>query len=160
MPDSHGLSLQYGVAGYLTPPWRVYHAGGTTCLYTVFHINPLLSAVISGPIVFIIGFGLHRTLFRYLKEKSASAAAFEGNSMLATFGLLFIIQTVALIIWTSQIHGYSYLNNPIIIFGAQFGANRLVTLGFSIAIGVIFYLFLARTRLGKAIRAAAQEKSR
>ena len=41
--------------------------------------------------------------------------------------------------------------------GAIFAANRLVTLGFALVIGVVFYLFLARTRLGKAIRAAAQD---
>ncbi len=45
------------------------------------------------------------------------------------------------------------------IGGALFGARRLVTLGFAIAIGVIFYIFLARTRIGKAIRAAGQDPS-
>jgi branched-chain amino acid transport system permease protein len=45
------------------------------------------------------------------------------------------------------------------IGGALFGARRLVTLGFAVAIGVIFYIFLARTRIGKAIRAAGQDPS-
>jgi branched-chain amino acid transport system permease protein len=155
-----GLSLQYGVARVFNIAHGEFIMLGaltTFSLYTVFHVNPLLSAVICGPIVFVIGFGLHWTLFRYLKEKSISVAVFEGNSMLATFGLLFIIQNIALIIWTSQIHGYSYLTRPVIILGAQFGANRLVALGFAIVIGVVFYLFLTRTRLGKAIRAAAQD---
>ncbi|MDD5779206.1 MAG: branched-chain amino acid ABC transporter permease, partial [Candidatus Thermoplasmatota archaeon] len=76
---------------------------------------------------------------------------------LAAFGLLFIIQNIALIIWGPETRGYSYLVFPVNILGALFGANRLVTLGFSVAIGLAFYTFLARTRMGKAIRAAAQD---
>lgn len=155
-----GLSLQYGVARVLNIAHGEFIMLGaliTFTLYKAANINPFLSAAISGPIIFIIGFILHRTLFRYLKKKSGSASAFEGNSMLAAFGLLFIIQNLGLIIWTSQYHGYSYLTNPVSILGAQFGTNRLVALGCAIAIGVIFYSFLARTRMGKAIRAAAQD---
>lgn len=77
--------------------------------------------------------------------------------MLASFGLLFIIQNTALIAWGPEIRGYSYLARPVDLAGAVFGANRLVTLGFSIVIGLAFYLFLARTRIGKGIRAAAQD---
>jgi branched-chain amino acid transport system permease protein len=77
--------------------------------------------------------------------------------MLASYGLLFIIQNVASLIWGPEIRGYSYLRVPVNLAGAVFGANRLVTLGFAIAIGVAFYLFVARTRMGKAIRAAAQD---
>jgi branched-chain amino acid transport system permease protein len=155
-----GLSLQYGVARVLNiahGEFIMLGALSTFSLYTVFHINPLLCSVISGPIIFILGFVLHRTLFHYLKSKSVSIGVFESNSMLAAFGLMFIIQNVALIMWTSTIHGYSFLNNPVSILGAQFGANRLIALGFAVAIGVIFYLFLAMTRLGKAIRSAAQD---
>lgn len=155
-----GLSLQYGVARVFNIAHGEFIMIGaltTYTLYTVLHINPLLSVVISGPIIFAIGYVLHLTLFRYLKKKSVSAAAFEGNSLLATFGLMFIVQNIALLIWTSQIRGYSFLNQGISIFGAQFATNRLVALGFAVAVGVIFYLFLARSRIGKAIRAAAQD---
>jgi branched-chain amino acid transport system permease protein len=77
--------------------------------------------------------------------------------MLACFGLLFIIQNVAILIWGAEIRRYSYLAFAVHIGGAVFAANRLLTLGVAIVIGVVFYLFLARTRLGKAIRAAAQD---
>jgi branched-chain amino acid transport system permease protein len=77
--------------------------------------------------------------------------------MLASFGLLFIIQNIALIAWGSDIKSYTYLSFPVSIGGALFGANRLVALAFAIAIGVVFYLFLVHTRIGKAIRAAAQD---
>jgi len=157
-----GLSLQYGVARVLNishGEFIMLGAMTTWTLYTRYGVNPLLCLVVCGPIAFILGFGLHRTLFKYLLSTSASPAMFESNSMLASFGLLFIIQNLAKIGWGSDTKGYSYLAFPVDIGGAIFGANRLVTLGFAVLIGVVFYLFLTRTRLGKAIRAAAQDPS-
>jgi branched-chain amino acid transport system permease protein len=155
-----GLSLQYGVARVLNMSHGEFiMLGGLTTwsLYTVFDINPLVALVICGPVAFILGFTIHRTLFKRLLASSKSPGVFESNSMLASYGLLFIIQNVASLIWGPEIRGYSYLRVPVNLAGAVFGANRLVTLGFAIAIGVAFYLFVARTRMGKAIRAAAQD---
>jgi branched-chain amino acid transport system permease protein len=155
-----GLSLQYGVARVLNISHGEFIMLGafvTWGLHKVFGVNPLVSLVICGPIVFIIGFLLHRTLFARLRTSSGSLAAFEGRSMLAAFGLLFIIQNVAILIWGTSIRGYSYLDFSVNFGGAVFAANRLVTLLFAVIIGLIFYLFLACTRLGKAIRAAAQD---
>jgi len=155
-----GLSLQYGVARVLNishGEFIMVGAFATWMLYTVFGINPLICLVIIGPIIFIIGFLLHRTLFRSLFKSAPSLAAFEGTSLLATFGLLYVIQNIAIIAWGSVSRGYTYLAYPVNLFGAVFAANRLVTLGFAVGIGLAFYLFLVRTRLGKAIRAAAQD---
>jgi branched-chain amino acid transport system permease protein len=155
-----GLSLQFGVARVLNIAHGEFIMVGafvTWWLYTKVGINPLVSLAICGPIIFIISFILYRTLFTRLRTSSPSPAAFEGNSMLACFGLLFIIQNAAILTWGADIKGYSYLAVPVNFGGAIFAANRLLTLGFAIIIGLVFYLFLARTRLGKAIRAAAQD---
>lgn len=155
-----GLSLQYGVARVLNiahGEFIMLGAFATYTLYTVFGINPLLTLAIVGPIIFIIGFLLHQTLFTRLRISSPSPGAYEAKSMLATFGLLFIIQNLALLGWSANIRAYSYLNFGVNLGGAIFTANRLVTLGFAIGIGLAFYIFLVRTRLGKAIRAAAQD---
>lgn len=154
-----GLSLQYGVARVLNISHGEFIMLGalTTWFLFGFGVNPLLSLAICGPVIFIIGFLLYRTLFTRLRTSSASIGAYEGSSMLASFGLLFIIQNIALIAWGSEIRGYTYLAFPVNVGGALFAANRLVALAFAIAIGLIFYLFLVHTRLGKAIRAAAQD---
>ena len=155
-----GLSLQYGVARVLNVAHGEFIMLGcltTWTLFTVFHINPLVSIVIAGPLAFILGFIVHRIIFKKLLSSSASQGAFESNSMLASFGLMFIIQNIAYIGWGPEIRGYSFLQRPVDIAGALFGENRLVTLGFAVLIGLAFYLFLARTRLGKAIRAAASD---
>jgi branched-chain amino acid transport system permease protein len=129
----------------------------TWTLYTTLGISPLLSLVICSPVLFIIGFLIHRTLFQYLRDQSESVGTFADSSLLASFGLLFIIQNVALLIWKADIRGYSYLSSSVSIFGAIFAANRLVALLFAFVISSVFYLFLTRTRLGKAIRAAAED---
>jgi branched-chain amino acid transport system permease protein len=155
-----GLSLQYGVARVANfSHGEFIMLGGliTWSLYTAFGINPLLCLAVAGPLTFILGFILHRTVFRRLLASSESPAIFESSSMLASFALLFIIQNVASIIWGPEIRAYSYLRVPVDLAGAVFGANRLLTLGFAIIIGLAFYLFVARTRMGKAIRAAAQD---
>ena len=157
-----GMSLQYGVARVFNiahGEFIMLGAMSTWTLFTVFHISPLVAIAICGPVAFILGFIIHRILFRKLQTSSADQGAFESNSMLASFGLMFVIQNIALIIWGPDIRAYNYLMETVSIGGALFGARRLVTLGFAIAIGVIFYIFLARTRIGKAIRAAGQDPS-
>jgi branched-chain amino acid transport system permease protein len=155
-----GLSLQYGVSRVLNVShgeFIMLGAFATWVLYTTLGINPLISLVIVGPIIFVIGYLLHRTLFRSLLKSSPSLPVFEGSSLLATFGLLYIIQNIAIIVWGSSSKGYTFLASPVNLGGAIFAANRLVTLGFAIGIGLAFYIFLARTRMGKAIRAASQD---
>ena len=155
-----GFSLQYGVARVLNIAHGEFIMIGaflTWLLYTVFGINPLISIAICGPVVFIIGYLLYRTIYTRLRTISPSLGAFEGSSMLASFGLFFIIQNVAILTWGTDIKSYSYFAFPVNIWGAKFAANRLLTLAIAVAIGLVFYLFLARTRIGKAIRAAAQD---
>jgi branched-chain amino acid transport system permease protein len=157
-----GLSLQYGVARVL----NISHGefimlGGLTTwsITQTLDINPFVSLAVCAPVAFALGYVIHQTLFKRLHSISDSPAIFESSSMLASFGLMFIIQNIALLTWGPEIRGYSYLAFPVHIAGTLFGANRLVTAGFAIVIGVVFYLFLARTRMGKAIRAAAQDST-
>jgi branched-chain amino acid transport system permease protein len=116
-----GLSLQYGVVRVLNVAHGEFIMIGafiTWVMFTMFGINPLLSLVIVGPFTFIIGFILNRTLFTSLRNKSSSADIFEANSMLATFGLLFIIQNIALIIWGADLRAYSFIR-----WGQYFGGE-------------------------------------
>jgi len=157
-----GLSMQYGVARVLNIAHGEFIMLGafiTWSVYTYCGINPILSLALSGPIIFVIGFFLYSTMFSRLRRIAPTPEAFEGSSMLACFGLLFIIQNLAILIWGADMKGYSYLAVPINFAGAKFAANRLVTLGFALVFCIVFYLFLAHTRMGKAIRAAAQDSA-
>ena len=157
-----GLSLQYGVGRVLNVSHGEFIMIGallTYSLYILFDINPLISILIVAPVSFMIGFVIHRTLFQYLRNTSPAMDIFSGRSLLASFGLLFVIQNLILIIWGADLKGYSYLRSSVSIFGTLYSVNRLVALLVAVSISVLFYLFITRTRLGKAIRAAAENPS-
>jgi branched-chain amino acid transport system permease protein len=158
---SMGLSLQYGVARVLNIAHGEFLMFGAfiTFWFQQHGVNPLLTVVVVGPLLFIVGFILYRTVFTTIRLKSPNPGVFESNSLLAAFGLYFIVQNIAVLIWGTTPRSYSYLGGAVSIGGALFNENRLAAAGFAVAVGAIFYLFLARTRIGKAIRAAAQDAS-
>lgn len=155
-----GLTLQYGVGRVLNVSHGEFILVGalsTYTLYSVFGISPLIAIAVITPVLFGIGYILDRTLFNYLRRTSIHADAFSGRSLLASFGLVFVIQNLMLLIWDANLKGYTYLNNSVSIFGALYGLNRLLALAVAIGVSVIFYIFIRRTRLGKAIRSAAED---
>ena len=156
---SVGLSLQYGVGRVLNVAHGEFIMVGSFVTFWLYgstiQLNPLISILVSAPIVFVIGWLLHATLFRRLMHTSPNLDIFEGKSMLASFGLLYVVQNIARIIWGSQQHQVLYLNRS--VTSAQIPLNKLVSLGVVIVVGGVFYLFLARTRMGKAIRSSAQD---
>jgi branched-chain amino acid transport system permease protein len=157
-----GLNLQYGVARVLNVSHGEFVMVGafiTYWAYKIFGINPLVSLVMSGPMLFLIGLFSYRTLFQYLRKSSESMDVFEGRSMLASFGLLYVIQNIALLWWGPDVKAYTYLNYPVRFFGLTFEAYRLVALLFTLAMVLIFYMFLLHSNIGKAIRAAAQNEN-
>ena len=158
---SVGLSLQYGVGRVLNVAHGEFIMIGSFVTFWLFgstiQLNPLVSILITAPMIFIIGWILHATLFRRLMKTAPSLEIFEGQSMLASFGLLYVVQNIARIIWGSHTYQVDYLNTT--VTGAQIPLNRLVALAVVIVVGVAFYLFLSRTRMGKAIRASAQDPS-
>ena len=77
-----GLSLQYGVARVLNVAhgeFIMLGGFGAWILYSSFNISPLISLVIIGPVILIIGFLLHGTMFRSLLKTSPSLDAFEDS---------------------------------------------------------------------------------
>ncbi len=158
---SMGLSLQYGVAKVLNIAHGEFLMVGAFLTFWLHHngVDPLVTVLIVGPLMFVIGFVLYRFVFNTIRRKTPNPGVFESNSMLASFGFLFIVQNIAVLIWGTTPQSYAYLSGAVSIGGSLFNENRLVAAAFAIAIGTAFYLFLARTRTGKAIRAAAQDAS-
>jgi branched-chain amino acid transport system permease protein len=154
-----GLSLQYGVAKVLNIAHGEFLMIGAflTFLLQQNGVDPLLTVVIIAPLMFVVGFIIYRTIFTTIRLKASNPGVFESNALLAAFGLYFIVQNIGRLIWGTTPVSYSYLPGTFSLGGALFNDDRLVAAAFAVAVGIAFYLYLARTRTGKAIRAAAQD---
>jgi len=154
-----GLNLQYGVARILNVghgEFVMIGAFWTYCMHSLLGLDPLLALAMFSPITLLIGYFLYKSLFQYVRKSSETMEMFEGNSMLVSFGLLYVIQNIALLWWGTSTLAYSYFSSPLHFWGVTFEANRVLALFIGVAVMVAFYLFLRNTRLGKAIRAAAE----
>jgi branched-chain amino acid transport system permease protein len=142
-----GLSLQYGVCRVLNITHGEFVMLGAVLTYilsTGLGLNPLLAPVILGPLLFGIGFLLQATLFRALKTRAPSLAAFEGNALLAAFGVLYIIEYVARISFGSTLMPSYYLSDRVSFLGIDFILNQFVTFGIALALGVVVFIFMKR----------------
>ena len=155
-----GLNLQYGLMRVLNVAHGEFLMLGaylTYSLHTGLGMNPLLTLVITGPVFFVFGLALHRLLYQRVLVAGETPEALESRSMLLSFGLLFVLQNVALLLWSADLRGYGYLSTPLRVLGAIFPANRMVVASVALGVSVGFYVYLRRSLAGKAIRALMQE---
>jgi branched-chain amino acid transport system permease protein len=155
-----GLNLQYGLMRVLNVAHGEFLMIGaylTYSLHTAWGVNPLLTLLVTGPAAFAAGLVLHRLLYARLVAGSESREALESRSLLLSFGLLFVLQNAALLLWSADLKGYSYLSTPFHVLGTVFPTNRLVAACVALGLSVGFYLVLQRSLMGKAVRALMQE---
>ena len=155
-----GLSTQYGVARILNIAHGefIVFAGFITFLLQIrTNIHPLFCLLIACPIVFVISFILHITIYRRVKRISPSLGAFEGNAILVAFGLYFITQNLIQSNFGSAPAAYPFMPYAVDIGGVAIAAKGLFVMAIAIVICVAYNIFLSQTRLGKSIRAAAQD---
>ena len=152
-----GLNLQYGVARIMNlanGEVLVLGALAAFWFYTSAQVNPLLTAVVIVPVSFVGNWLVYRFLLTPLVRRSKSKGALEVDSILATFGMSFIIIGVMVSI-EGGFFAYKYLSVPIQILGSTTSLNRLVAFLVAVAIGLALYLWLNHSRTGAAVRAVS-----
>ena len=159
-----GLNLQYGVTRILNiahGDFLMLGAFVTSFFFQYYGVNPLVSLAISGPIVFVIGVLIYGVVFRRLVRLSRFVEELEFKSLLACFGLMFIIQNTLNIIIKYypqfQSVGTRYLSETVLIMGERLELNRIVAAVMAVIISLLLYILLRSTRAGLAVRATAQE---
>jgi branched-chain amino acid transport system permease protein len=153
-----GLTLQYGISRIMNLAYGETIIAASFLAYVLngsLGINPLLGLVISAPLGFAFSYLIYGLMLRPLVARSKTAMSLEIDSILATFGLLFVIQGVMLVLFGANYMSYSYMNFGVDILGASVAANRLLALGLAVVIGGGLYLLLTRTLWGTALRAVA-----
>ena len=157
-----GLTLQYGVARIMNL------ANGETLvagcfiafwLYATFAISPIAGLLIVAPIAFAFNWGVYQIALRPLVKRAKNKGMLEVDSILATFGLLFLLQGLMVLGFGGEYFSYQYLAERFVIFGSAYGLNRVVAFCAAVIIAGALYGFLYHTRQGTAVRAVAADPS-
>jgi len=155
-----GLNTQYGVARVMNIAHGEFIVLAAFITYVVqagTGVHPLVAVAIAGPVAFAITYALHITLFRRVKRLSPNLNIFEGNAILVAFGIYFVVQNLIQQKMGSVVTAYPFMAFPVDVGPATIAAGNLFVMLIAVIICIAYNLFLAKTRMGKAIRAAAQD---
>ncbi|MEH2541726.1 MULTISPECIES: branched-chain amino acid ABC transporter permease [unclassified Bradyrhizobium] len=152
-----GLTLQYGVARIMNLSYGEFliaAAFASHWLFTGWAISPFVGLALVVPLAFVLNFAIYKLLLTPLVRRAPNRDALEVDSILATFGLTFVIQGLMLALFGGAYYSYSFLAFPVQFLGETVAANRLAALGITILLGLALYA-ATRTRAGTAVRAVA-----
>ena len=153
-----GLTIQYGIARTMNLAYGetiIAAAFGAYLVHNTLGVSPILGLALLAPAGFAFSWLVYDFLMRPLVRRSRGGPALEIDSILATFGLLFVIQGVMVVAFGGNYISYSYMNFGVSILGANVAANRLLAFVLALLIGGGLYLLLTRTRWGTALRAVS-----
>ncbi|MET1116113.1 MAG: branched-chain amino acid ABC transporter permease [Comamonas sp.] len=153
-----GLTLQYGVARIMNLSYGEFLIAPAFLAYlgvTAWGLSPLLILLLVLPLGFAVQWLVYQLLLTPLVRRTGAGPALEVDSILATFGLMFVVQGVMMVAFGGNYHSYTYLSTPVQILGSTVAANRLLVLGVAIALGLGLYLLLTRTSMGTVVRAVS-----
>ncbi len=155
---SIGLNLQYGVARVLNLAYGEFlMLAGYAAFwgFSLIGMPPLVTVLAGVPVAFVLSWLLFTYVLHPLLGRRRDQGHREIDSILSTFGLLFVLQGVALVLWTGTDRAYSYLALPISFYGAVISANRLVALLAALILAAAVYFFLRYSMIGRALRSIA-----
>jgi branched-chain amino acid transport system permease protein len=154
-----GLNLQYGLLRIMNIAHGEFLMLGAYLTYALRRgtgASPLWSLPVVAAVLFLVGLLLYVLVFRRLVRTSPTAEVMEGRSLIVGFGLMFIVQNVALLIWGADLRGYDYLTQPLTFGSVIVTANRVAVFGVVLLLSTVLVLILRLTLLGKAVRAMLQ----
>jgi branched-chain amino acid transport system permease protein len=157
-----GLQLQYGVARIMNLANGEMLIAGAFCTFWFYagtRASPLLALFLVVPAAFVLNWAIYRVLILPLVRRAKNQGKLEVDSILATFGLSFISVGIMLAVFGGEYLDYSYLSQPIFIFGERYGLNRVVAFFASAVLCLGLYVWLHKTRAGLALRAVAVNPS-
>lgn len=153
-----GLNLQYGVSRIMNlANGEMLVAGGFAAfwMYTGGQVSPVLAIFVLAPVSFVFNWFIYKIMLQPLVKRAKTRGQLEADSILATFGLSFVMVGVMLWAFGGDYFSYSYLARPITIVGDTYGLNRVVAFICAFVICGALYLWLNKSRAGMAVRAVA-----
>ena len=152
-----GLSLIFGTMRIIFLAQGsviVFFAFVVYFLFTKAGIDPYLCLLIVVPFAFLVGLGMFYALFQ-----KATALEDKNVSLLIAVGMMYLIENAILKVWTASPRGLniSYSSAVLVVGSLRIAYLPLALLGLALASAAVVFVFLRRTRVGTAVRAASED---
>jgi len=154
---SVGLALSVGVIGVVNFAHGEFLMLGAYLGYWLFAsygIDPLAAIPIGAVALFLLGGAVHRLgIQRVLRSP-------ELNQMLLTFGISIFLQNLAIILWGGdpRTAAVGYKAQSVALGPFTVGFPQLVVFAVAMTLTLSLYAILGGSRIGKAMRAVAQNR--
>ena len=145
--------MVYDILGFSNFAHCDYAVWGAFLVYSLnraLGLNLFFSVVLAALATGLIGIGIDKAIFRYLRRKEAKTV----TSMICSLGIAIGLRNILRLIWTSKIKTYAIpILKPIEILGARLTLIQIGIVLTAFLSMIIFHLLLHQTKLGKALRA-------
>jgi branched-chain amino acid transport system permease protein len=149
-----GLTLIFGVMNVINiahGAFLILAAFVTWSIWSATGLDPLVSIVITTPLMFAFGWVLYSTTVKRIRTAPAS------SSVLLTFALALVLEGILGIVWGNTSHSVRtpYFDDSIDIGAIFLPKPQLYGCVVAVAVLAGLYAFLNKTWTGRAIRASA-----
>ncbi|WP_322999327.1 branched-chain amino acid ABC transporter permease [Castellaniella sp.] len=153
-----GLALVWGVLNIVNLSHGAFIMLGAYISWYSFqwlHLDPFLGLPLTAVLMFVVGYAIQRGILNLIVR----APMF--NTLLITFGMEVVLTYLAQLVFSADFRTINpaYSGQNITLLGLTIPLVRLAACSVAIALTLIMWYFLLRTRLGRAIRATAQNLS-
>ena len=151
-----GMCMMFGIVKLTNlahGEFIIMGAFGSTILSSALGINPILTLVVTVPVMFLLGMVLQSVLINRVMLRGAEPA------LLVTFGLSIILKDAMLLLFTADAQkiGVSYATASLNLGGISISVLNLVVFAISLITILVLTLFLRKTYMGRAIRATSDD---
>lgn len=155
---SLGLSLSWGALKIINLAHFSFILLSAYLVYEMvitWEVDPLLTVLVVVPLFFVVG-AVMQVFFHLAKLD-------EFKSLIVTFGIFIILQSLIRTIWSADFRRIdadlnTYASESFFIGNISLGLPQLVAFAAAVLIAIVMSLLLSRSYFGKAVRAVAQDQ--
>jgi branched-chain amino acid transport system permease protein len=153
-----GMALIFGVmriVNFAHGAFMMLGMYATWVLFDRLHVNPYLGFLAAAALLFVVGFATYEALLRRVAERS------DFMQILLTLGLSLIIKDGVQLVFGAD---YQQINIPLLDINLHFGSHIslnapwLLSFGITVVLAIGMFLFVMKSRFGRALRAIAQNR--
>ena len=151
---AEGLNLIYGVMKVVNLAHGDFIVFGgllAFSLYGFIGINPLLSFPVTAIVLLAIGAAVQ---FGILERIGLDRGDAELRTLLATFGLSYVVANTSFLLWGSQFQSIPFLQSALVVGPVAVPEGLLVCSLIAFGVAMLVHLWLTRTITGKSVRRA------